>query len=183
VTRTGDNSRFQMFTLLMALFAFFASAPGAAALKQKTAIRGTSVVQIRFVRSGGFGGNMPPVEGVVDLKSDTPSVTSAGNTSAGNYARTLAPGEVERLRCAVDTSAKCAESGAAPVPDGYTYQVFVTQKDGKAIGPLKFQPESKGQQGISPELTSWIQEEIRRIWDFRLKQRKVETSGPAPQAR
>lgn len=123
-------------------------------------------------------GNMPPVEGVVDLKSATPSVTSAGN-----YARTLAPDEVERLRCAVDSSAKCAERSTAPVPDGYTYDVFVTQKDGKVVGPLKFQPESKEQHGIPPELTSWIQEEIRRIWDFRLKQRKVETSGPAPQGR
>ncbi len=159
----------------MALFTFFASAPGAVAWNQKTAIRGTSVVQIRFVRSGGIAGSMTSVEGVVDLKSGTPSVTSAGN-----YDRKLAPDEVERLRCAVDTSAKCAEPGRPPMPDGYTYDVFITQKDGK-VRSLKFQPENKEQQGISPELTSWVQEEVRRIWDFRLKQRRAAQPGPASQ--
>ena len=175
MTSTGDCSRFRKFTLLTALFAFFASAPGAFAFNTKTTIRGTSVVQIRFVRSGGIAGNMTSVEGVVDLKSETPSVTSAGK-----YDRKLAPDEVERLRCAVDTPAKCAERNTAPVPDGYTYDVFVTQKDGKVL-PLKFQPENKEQHGISPELERWVQEEVRRIWDFRLKQRQAGAPRPDSQ--
>ena len=177
MTCTGDCSRFPQFTLVMALFAFFAGAPGAVALNQKTAVRGTSVVQIRFVRSGGIAGNMTSVEGVVDLTSETPSVTSAGT-----YSRKLAPDEVESLRCAVETPAKCAEPARPPVPDGYTYDVFITQKDGKVV-PLKFQPENQEQHGISPELESWVQEEVRRIWDFRLKQRSMAMAGPTPQPR
>jgi hypothetical protein len=116
---------------------------------------------------------MTSVEGSVDLKSANPSVQSVG----GEYSRALAPDEAERLRCAADASMKCAEQGTAlhspPVPDGMTYDVFITQQDGK-VHSLKFQPEKgAAAQQVSPELMGWIQDEARKIWDFRLKQRSA----------
>jgi hypothetical protein len=152
---------------------------GAVASNPKPSIRRSSVVQIKFVRSGGIAGNMTSVEGSVDLSSANPSVQAVG----GKYSRALAPDEAEQLRCAVDASAKCAEEGKAlhspPVPDGTTYDVDITQRDGK-VHSLKFQPEKGTAQHVSPELMGWIQDEARKIWDFRLKQRSAASPAPTP---
>jgi hypothetical protein len=134
-----------------------------------------SVVQIKFVRSGGIAGNMTRVEGSIDLGGDKPAVTS----EAGQYKRILAPEEADKLRCAVDTTAKCepqrGASGAPPIPDAMTYNITVTQQDGKTRS-LSAQPERGPGAQISPELMSWIQAEAKAIWAHRLSQR----SGGAP---
>jgi len=130
-----------------------------------------SIVQIKFVRSGGFAGAATRVEGTVDLKSDHPAFISQG----AGYQRSLSPPEVEELRCAADPSAKCSSQAAsfnpAPVPDGLQYDVTITTSDGKAR-KITIRPDSHSDfAGIAPELAGWIQEEAKKIWEHRLSKR------------
>jgi hypothetical protein len=179
MARISSTSQFRLYCSAISIFVALLNVQRAVAWETKKTIGRSSVVQIKFVRSGGIAGNMTRVEGLVDLKDNNPSVHSAGTS----YARALTTVEADHLRCIADPKSKCADSAsdvhAAPIPDGRTYDVSITMQNGN-VRSFTFQPEKGGKQGLSPELMSWIQQETDAIWNYRLSQRSAADASSTP---
>jgi hypothetical protein len=130
------------------------------------------VVQITFVRSGGFAfPARKPVKGMIDLHDDRGEVSS----EAG-YHRVLASDETEQLRDGADPAelSKAAGQIAARTrgaADLDHYQIAVTTKDGKVHDiSLNTSGASNELQDVSPavaKLLRWVQQEAQRIQEHR----------------
>lgn len=131
------------------------------------------VMQIQFVRSGGFAGAATNVTGTVNFDESGAQVISEGT----KYARELPPQEAEQLRTSADPAhlAEALNGPAAessPVRDGYQYQISLATKDGKTH---KLEVNADGSvKKISPELQAllaWVQQEAQKIWAHRITNR------------
>ncbi len=130
------------------------------------------VVQITFVRSGGFAfPARKSVKGTVDLHDDRAEVSS--ETA---YHRVLAPDEAEQLRAGVDPTelSKAAAQIAARTrgsADLDHYQIAVTTNDGKTHDiSLNTSCASNELQDVSPavaNLLRWVQREAQSIQEHR----------------
>jgi phosphohistidine phosphatase SixA len=144
-----------------------ASMPASGMLNQRS-----PVVQITFVRSGGFA--FPArrsVQGTIDLQDDHAEVSSEAA-----YHRVLAPDEAQQLRAGADPGelSKAAGQIAARTrgaADLDHYQITVKTKDGKTQDvSLNTSGASNELQGVSPavaKLLRWLQEEAQRIQEHR----------------
>ncbi|MBZ5727775.1 MAG: histidine phosphatase family protein [Acidobacteriia bacterium] len=133
------------------------------------------VMQIKFVRSGGFAGAATNVEGAVTFDETGAQVTS----EASQYRRALAAEEAGPLRTAADPAALAGAKGALSAPagamrDGYQYDITVVAKDGKSHAFTLHDGPSDELKNAAPgiaNLAGWVQEEARKIWTHRIKQR------------
>jgi len=125
------------------------------------------VMQITFVRSGGFPGALRNVRGTINLKDDGSEVSSDAA-----YHRILAPDETEQLRTGADPSELSLAAGqiaarTAKAADLDHYHITVKTKDGKSHDvDLNTSGASNELQGVSPavvKLLRWVQEESQRI--------------------
>jgi broad specificity phosphatase PhoE len=144
-----------------------ASRPSADMLSERSPI-----VQITFVRSGGFA--FPArnsVKGTIDLHDDQAEVSSEGA-----YHRVLTPDEAQQLRAGADPAelSKAAGQIAARTrgaADLDQYQITVTTKDGKTHDiSLNTSGASNELQDVSPaaaKLVRWVQQEAQRIQEHR----------------
>jgi hypothetical protein len=131
-----------------------------------------SIMEIRFVRSGGFAGRATRVEGVVLFDDNGGQVSSASS----GYRRELPPSEAEELR----SLASSIEGGRDPktssqtMPDSYQYELTIVTKDGKShkyvFGESTTSPSSQ-ESFIPSALTAWIRAESQEIWEYRIKKR------------
>src|SRR5205823_919554 len=91
--------------------------------------RGKVVMQIQFVRAGGFAGPATRVAGTLTFEDSTARVTSDGT----GYHRDLPASEAEPLRTAARAAALDKEQGAPggspPVPDAFEYRITITPED------------------------------------------------------
>jgi len=118
------------------------------------------VVQIKFMRSGGFAGMATSVEGTVTIRDQSGDVTASGN-----YHRALKAPELELLREAADSKRLQAAASQETVPDAYQYDITATLDDGKTqTVTLHGEPTS----GHANALLAWVAEECQRIWDHRI---------------
>lgn len=131
------------------------------------------VMQISFVRSGGFPGALRNVKATINLKDDAPEVSSDAA-----YRRDLAADEAEQLRTGADPAdlAKAARTIAARTSrsaDLDHYHITVTTKDGKTHDvDFNTSGSSKELQDIPPavvKLLRWLQEESQKILAHRVK--------------
>ena len=128
-------------------------------------------MKIHFVRSGGFGGAATRVEGDVTFDDHGAQVVS----EKSGYQRPLAASEAEMLRCAAEPqpNSKNNQPKAAPMPDGYQYDISTVTDDGK-VHPLASLPDTANASSRTPEddqLFKWVQQESGRIWDYRISHR------------
>jgi broad specificity phosphatase PhoE len=140
------------------------------------AIQRTSIMQISFVKSGGFAGPMTRVQGTINLKDGDPSVD--GDAS---YHRTLAPSEAETIRAGADpavlskaTSQLAAvQSAGKGMGDVEQYNISVKTSDGKTHNvSLNASGSTAEMQGVDPaaaKFFSFIQAEAQRILSAKMK--------------
>jgi phosphohistidine phosphatase SixA len=140
-----------------------ASRPNSSMLSQRS-----PVVQITFVRSGGFAfPARKSVQGTIDLHDDHAEVSS--DTA---YHRVLSPDEAEQLRAGADPAelSKAAGQIAARTrgaADLDHYQIAVTTKDGKTHDiSLNTSGASNELQDLPPaaaKFLRWVQQEAQKI--------------------
>jgi hypothetical protein len=127
------------------------------------------VMQIDFVRSGGFGFPLRrAIKGTIKLKSDGAEVSSDAT-----YHRTLSPDEAEQLRAGADpieldkAATQIARNQRAGTADLDHYRITITTKDGKSHDvDLNTSLASNELRGVSPavaKLLRWIQDEAQKI--------------------
>lgn len=126
------------------------------------------VMEISFVRSGGFAGRATNVSGVVHFDPSGRSYVSAEGT---DYHRDLTADEAKQLQSL--TIAKLAEHGVPPpgdqMRDAFQYDVSAKTEDGKTHSlPLGIENQSGPHEGLASSLSEWVQRETQRIWDHRL---------------
>jgi hypothetical protein len=154
----------------------FAFADANAPQPKKRRVERNSIMQISFVKSGGFAGPMTRVQGTVNLKDNQPEVT--GDAA---YQRRLAPDETAMLRAGAEpallsqavagiASAQARGKGAADLEH---YTVNVKTADGKSH-EVTFNTSGNSTEmvGVPPataKLFSWIQEEAQQILKNKLK--------------
>ena len=133
------------------------------------------VMQIKFVRSGGFAGAATNVAGTVQF--DEQGAQVKGET--GGYHRELNAQEAQQLRAAAEPSglakAGAAQSSPGATRDGYQYDITVVTKDGKSHTLTLGDTSPDALRKLAPgaaELGSWIQEEAQKIWSHRISTRK-----------
>ncbi len=134
---------------------------GGPAAKKKA----SPVMQIKFVRSGGFAGAATNVAGTVEFGEQGAQV----HAEATDYHRELAPQEGEQLRADADPGAlaNAAVPATGAVRDGYQYDIAVVTKDGKSHSLTLRQGDK------ATRLGSWIQDEAEKIWRYRVAARKL----------
>ena len=139
-----------------------------AMLKKK---RTAKLMEIRFVRSGGFAGPATSVRGVVKFTDQGAKVTS----EPGNYERDLQPAETGQLRTAANPAnlakaESALQSGANQMPDAYQYDITLVTDDGKTQNFTVADGAAQQLQGVAPEtakLVNWVQQEVQAIWAHR----------------
>jgi hypothetical protein len=160
---------------LLAIFVLSLQTPSASSSPHAIACPAASnqevVMKIHFVRSGGFGGAATRVEGDVTFDDHGAQVIS----EKSGYQRPLAASEAEMLRCAAEPQPKSKNNQpkAAPMPDGYQYDISTVTDDGK-VHPLASLPDTANASSRTPEdeeLFKWVQQESGRIWDYRISHR------------
>jgi hypothetical protein len=128
------------------------------------------VMKIHFVRSGGFGGAATRVEGDVTFDEHGAHVSEKSG-----YQRTLSASEAEMLRCAAEPKPKSKNNPptAAPVPDGYQYDISTVTDDGKIhhLTTLKDTADTSSRTPEEGELFKWTQQESGKIWDYKINHR------------
>jgi hypothetical protein len=132
--------------------------------------REDQVVEISFVRSGGFAGPATRIQAKVNLDKPDGQVVS----EPSKYNRQLTASESERLRHAARelSSGTPSFSTASPgaVRDGYQYDITINTKDGKTH-TVSLQQNAPAPNTVSPDLVTWVQEEAERIWAHRIANR------------
>jgi phosphohistidine phosphatase SixA len=130
----------------------------------------TSIMQISFVKSGGFAGAMTRVQGTVDLEDGHAEV----NGDAA-YHRSLTPNEAEALRAGAEPSvlAQAASQIAATqakrkgMGDLEQYDISVKTSDGKTHSvKLNTSGSSTELEGVSPaaaKFLQWLRRESQNI--------------------
>ena len=127
------------------------------------------VVQITFVRSGGFAGAArQPVRGTIELKDDQADVSAEGG-----YHRSLAPEETAQLRAgaadpsALDKAKHQIGARTRGAGDLDNYLITVKTKDGKTHNvSLNTSGSSTELQDVSPavaQLLRWLRDETKKI--------------------
>lgn len=128
-------------------------------------------MKIHFVRSGGFGGAAMRVEGDVTFDDHGAQVTGGKS----GYQRPLAASEAEMLRCAAEPKPRSKNSPptAAPVPDGYQYDISTVTDDGKVhhLTTLKDSANASSRTPEDEEVFKWVQQESGKIWDYKINHR------------
>lgn len=151
-------------------------APAASALvashpaRARTMLEGRrSIMQIKFVRSGGFAGAATRVEGIVNFDDKGAHVVSDAN-----YRHELAPDEAEQLRVAADLSQApraAASEALGPERDAYQYDVSVVTSDGKTHKITLSSGSGNSGASAPAALVTWIQDESKKIWAHRTDNR------------
>lgn len=122
------------------------------------------VMDMHFMRSGGFAGMATQVAGEVVFQNSGAVVTS----EPSGYRRELTSSEAQKLRSWADSaSAHPVKIQPTELRDAYQYDVTVTC-NGKTI-----QLTTHGEQD-NPELNelmNWIRHECESIWQYRIQQR------------
>lgn len=150
--------------------------PGMTSTQASIPAKGSRVMKISFVRSGGLAA-MPGlrVEGVVDLDDRGAKVTS----EPSKYRRELPTAEVEQLRLVADPARMSQARAALASPsrklyDAYQYDITVDTSDGKrqrltfnAAGGDEVDQAAPG----LGSLVRWIDNEAERIKEHRLGNR------------
>lgn len=144
----------------------------AAMLKKR---RTAKLMEIKFVRSGGFAGPATSVRGVVQFTDQGAKVTS----EPGNYARELQPEETGQLRAGANPASlskaqSALQSGASQMPDGYQYDITLVTDDGKSQNFTVGDGAAQRLEGVAPDtakLVNWVQQEIQTIWAHRIGKR------------
>ena len=136
----------------------------AGAHKPEVSKKASPVMQIRFVRSGGFAGAATRVAGTVQFDAHNAHVR--GEATDDDYHRDLAPQEADELRTSADPGSLAgAKPAPGPIRDPYQYDITVVTEDGKSSSWTL-------REGDSSRLASWIHQEAQRIWIHRASTRK-----------
>jgi hypothetical protein len=137
--------------------------------------KGNLVMQIQFVRAGGFAGPATRVAGTLTLEDAAAHVASEGS----GYHRDLPASEADPLRTAARL-AKLETTQGAPasspfVPDAYEYRIAITAEDGKTytftVHGEGASPQANRLAPNAAQLAHWIQQETQSIWQYRLRTR------------
>jgi hypothetical protein len=128
-----------------------------------------SIMEISFIKSGGFAGAMTRVQGTIHL-NDGPKVT--GDSA---YNRTLAPNESEAIRAGAEPSLlsqaasqiSAKQAKGKGVGDLEHYAISVKTSDGKVHDvSLNTSGSSAEMEGVPPataQFLRWLQQEAQKI--------------------
>jgi hypothetical protein len=124
--------------------------------------KGTKVVQIKFVRSGGMAGRATRVAGAVTFNADGAIVTS----DDGKYHRNLPSPEAEQLRSAAAAAVEVGKTANEPSPvrDAFSYLVTIVTEHGKTHQITLDNSAGPKASGLS----DWVQLETQKIWEHRI---------------
>jgi hypothetical protein len=124
--------------------------------------KGSNVVQIKFVRSGGMAGRATRVEGAVTFNTDGAIVIS----DDGKYHRNLPLAQAEQLRSAAGAAVDVGktEKKPSPVRDAFSYLVTIVTEDGKTHQITLDNSAGPKASGLS----DWVQMETQKIWEHRI---------------
>jgi hypothetical protein len=132
--------------------------------------RRSSIVEISFVKSGGFAGPLTRVQGTVHLGDGATGHQQAQVTGDSSYQRQLAPSETEMLRAGAQpeslskAAAAMAEQAGGPA-DLEQYTINVKTADGQQHQAI-FHTSGANEQGVPPataKFLAWLQQEAQKI--------------------
>jgi broad specificity phosphatase PhoE len=129
----------------------------------------TSIVEISFIKHGGFAGPMTRVQGTIHLKDSGGDVT--GDSS---YHRQLPSAEADLLRAgAAPQSLQQAGASDCGGCDMEQYDVTVKTADGKThqvtLTPGAANPGARGASPATEKFLEWLQAEAQRILTAKMK--------------
>jgi hypothetical protein len=129
---------------------------------RKRKSRKESIMEINFMRSGGFAGMLTQIEGKVVFDDNSAQVTS----NPSGYMRKLNQQETAALRSAAEAVAKQQTSANDPGPmrDAYQYDIRVTTNDKKTY---EITEHGESANPSVHSLTDWVRKECDKIWEYR----------------
>jgi phosphohistidine phosphatase SixA len=133
---------------------------GQAALAAGVSGGKAQVMEIDFLRSGGFAGAATQVDGKVVLSNGGGEVTSGSG-----YRRQLSGGEASILSSGAAAAQQSPPNGPGAVRDGYQYDIHIRSGDAQSRSVTLY-----GE--ASAKIAGWIAEECQRIWDYRAQKAK-----------